>query len=89
MDNLPARDAAFAALALLRCRDRLEQVLSTIAEPRRSEIERAVGEFSGFDDDRIKHELAKTIRGEDEALEDSLVEASPGLRRLIARGAWA
>jgi HEAT repeat protein len=70
-----ARDTAFAALALLRCRDRLAPILDTIAEPRRNEVVRAVAELGSFDDAHLKHFLAETVRNEDADLRDFAVRA--------------
>ena len=96
MAKAPAsgRDKAFAALALLRCRDRLHQVLDSIPEPRRSELVRAVEEFDGWNETRMKHELAEVLRHQDSALKDTAcrtlgaggVGASRAIRRWIARG---
>jgi hypothetical protein len=88
------RDGAFAALALLRCRDRLDQVLDSIAEPRRSELVRAVEEFDGWNETRMKHALAELLRHQDSALKDAAfralgaggVGASRAIRRWITRG---
>jgi hypothetical protein len=65
-----ARDTAFAALALLRCRDRLSPILETIAEPRRNEVVRAVAELDSFDDAHLKRLLGETVRKEDADLRD-------------------
>jgi hypothetical protein len=85
------RDTAFAVLALLRCRDRLEQVLDAVAEPRRSELARIIGE-SEDDETHLKHMLAEVIRREDTALRDAVAHAlgatraSRVIQKWVARG---
>jgi len=64
----PARDTAFAAVALLRCRNRLAPVLDAVAEPRRSELARAIAELEPLDDARLKQALTEKVRRLDEAL---------------------
>jgi hypothetical protein len=58
------RNTAFAALALLRCRDRVSRLIDAVAEPRRSELAQAVAEHEHFDDARLKQILAQVIRRE-------------------------
>jgi len=92
--SVSARDTAFATLALLRCRDRLDQVLNSIAEPRRSELVHAVEEFDGWNETRMKLELGDVLRHQDSALKDAAFRAlgtsgmgiSRAMRRRIARG---
>jgi hypothetical protein len=87
-------DAAFAALALLRCRARLAGVLDAVAEPRRSELAAAVAELEGLDDVRLKQTLAQAIRRDDEALREAVgrvlgAKASRApriVRQWVARG---
>lgn len=88
-----ARDTVFAALALLRCRDHIEQILGTICEPRRSELVWAVSELADVDDGQLRRLLIEVMRREDRALEDSVaqtlgsgVQAPLAVRRWIARG---
>jgi hypothetical protein len=91
----PPRDIAFAALGMLRCRDRLQQVLDTIPEPRRSEVASAIGQLDGVDTGRLKDMLAETVRREDAALRDAVTrtlgagsaEAPRAIWRWVARGA--
>jgi hypothetical protein len=64
------RDTAFAALILLRCRDRIGPILDTIAGPRRIEAARAVAELDGLDDAHLKHALQDVVRREDAELQD-------------------
>lgn len=71
----PARDGAFSALALLRCRDRLGQILGAVAEPRRSELENALASFAAFDEIRLKDVLAQLIRHEVRAQTDAAARA--------------
>jgi hypothetical protein len=64
----------FALLALLRCRGRLESLLEAVAEPRRSELARVAAGFDGLDDASLRQQLAETIRHEDDALRDAVVQ---------------
>ena len=75
MAKAPARDTAFAALALLRCRARIGPILETVADPRRIEIARAVAELDGLDDAHLKQVLAEVVRREDAALRDAAERA--------------
>lgn len=63
---------ASAALALLRCRDRIGPVLEALASPRRIEMARAVAELDGFDDAHLKHVLEEIVRREAIALNDAV-----------------
>jgi hypothetical protein len=90
---ITARNAAFAALALWRCRDRVSRILNTIAEPRRIELEEAIRSFTGLDSSGIKDALTEVVRREDALLEAAVARdlgrgaahASRPLRRWIAR----
>jgi hypothetical protein len=67
-------------------------VLNAVAEPRRSELVRALGEFDGRDEADLKQLLARVIRREDAALRDAAWDAgaagaSRPIRRWIARAA--
>ena len=64
------RDMAFAALAMLRCRERIGAIVNTIPELRRSEVAGVIAELDGFDEGRLKDVLAETMRREDTALRD-------------------
>jgi hypothetical protein len=89
----PGRDTAFAALALLRCRDRIGPLLNTVVEPRRSEVGAAVSKLEGLDDAQLKQVLAEMIRREDEALRDAVAQVlgtgstrvSRTMRKWVAR----
>jgi hypothetical protein len=84
---------ASAALALLRCRDRIGLVLEAVAAPRRLELARAIAELDGFDDARLKHVLEEIVRREAIALSDgvavflgaALEQAPRGLQKWVAR----
>jgi hypothetical protein len=54
----------FAAIALLRCRERLARLLEAIAEPRRSELARAIAQHEHLDEPHLKQILAQVIRRE-------------------------
>jgi hypothetical protein len=90
-------EQVFAALALLRCRDRLARVLDAVAEPRRGELAAALAELEELDDARLKETLAEIIRREDEALFEVVARSMGGeiakaprlVRQWIARGARA
>jgi hypothetical protein len=74
--ELPAgRDRAFAALGLLRCRNRIGRVLNTIAEPRRTEIAAAIAELEGIDDAGLKQLITELIRREDAELGNAVMRA--------------
>jgi hypothetical protein len=89
------REMAFAALALLRCRDRMAAVLAAVAEPRRSELAAALAELERSDEAHLKLTLANIIRREDEALlqnvarslGDQMPKAPRVVRQWLARGA--
>jgi hypothetical protein len=57
-------------VALLRCRDRLALALDAVAEPRRSELARAIAELESFNDARLKQTLTEKIRRQNEALRE-------------------
>ena len=86
-----SKDTGFAALALLRCRDRIAPLLDAVAEPRRSELAEAIDTLEGFDDARVKQLLADIIRREDAELKDAaarvLGPGAAGVPRAIWR--WA
>jgi hypothetical protein len=63
---------ASAALALLRCRDRIGPLLQAISASRRLELARAVSELEGFDDAHLKRVLDEIVRGEAIALRDGV-----------------
>jgi hypothetical protein len=94
--EIPGRDAAFAALALLRCRRRIGTLIDALAEPRRNELARAVRELDGFNDARLKETLADVVRSEGKALRIAAArelgnggaKASRALRKWSARGLW-
>lgn len=71
MSEPAARDTAFATIALLRCRDRLPALIETIAEPRRSELARAVAQHERFDEAHLKQILARVFRHEHAALRET------------------
>jgi hypothetical protein len=85
----------FAALALLRCRDRLKTLLDAVAEPRRASLAAALGEFDGLDDARLKQILADIVQREDQVLVDvvarslgrDIAKAPRVVRIWVARGA--
>lgn len=71
MSEPAARDTAFAAIALLRCRDRLPALIETIAEPRRSELALAVAQHEHFDEAHLKQILARVTRVEHTAVRET------------------
>jgi hypothetical protein len=73
-----ARDTAFAAVALLRCRDRMTALLNAVAEPRRSELARAVAQHEQFDDAHLKQILARVIRHQHETVRESAAQVLGG-----------
>ena len=91
MVSEPGPEHAFAALALLRCRDRMGPVLDAIAEPRRLDVARAVAELDGLDDYHLKHVLAEVVRREERTLREAtalfLGAASQNAPRTIRK--WA
>ena len=91
MASEPWPEQAFAALALLRCRDRIAPVLDAIAEPRRLDVARAVAELHGFDDYHLKHLLTEVVRREERTLGEAralfLGAASQNAPRTIRK--WA
>ena len=66
MSEPPAagRNTSFAAITLLRCRDRFARLLEAIAEPRRSELARAIAQHEHLDEPHLKQILAQVIRRE-------------------------
>ena len=96
MASVSARDAAWAALFLLRCRYRAERVLAAVAEKRRNELARALSEFEAFDDEHLKHALADAVKQEDATLSELVMQrlgpgaasASRGIRKFVARAQW-
>jgi hypothetical protein len=66
------RNTSFAAIALLRCRERLAQLLDAIAEPRRSELAQAISQHEHLDEPRLKQILAQVIRREHAGVRDSV-----------------
>jgi hypothetical protein len=79
-------------LALLRCRNRLEQILEIIAEPRRSELARVLSELDDRDDTDLRQMLGEMLGREDAVLRDAVARAlRPGaeaprpINRWIAR----
>jgi len=69
-----ARHTIFAAMALLRGRERLAPLLEAVAEPRRSELARAVAQHEQLDDTRLKQALAEVIRREHAAVRDTAAQ---------------
>jgi hypothetical protein len=94
--EIPSRDAAFAALALLRCQSHIGALLDALAEPRRNALARALSEFDAFDHKRLKEALAEVIRREDKALGiaaarelgDGGAKASRAIRKWAVRSLW-
>jgi hypothetical protein len=83
-----SRDTVFAALALLRCRDRVAPLLDAAAEPRRSELAEAIDALEGLDDSRLKQLLADVIRREDAELKDEVMRLlGPGAAG-VPRAVW-
>jgi hypothetical protein len=82
-------------VALLRCRDRLTALLDAVAEPRRTSLAAALGEFEGLDDARLKQILADIVQSQDQALVDvaarllgrDIAKAPRVIRLWVARGA--
>ena len=66
MSEPPAagRNTSFAAITLLRCRDRFARLLEAIAEPRRSELAQAIAQHEHLDEPHLKQVLAQVIRRE-------------------------
>ena len=66
MSESPAqeRNTSFAAIALLRCRERLARLLEAIAEPRRSELARAIAQHEHLDEPHLKQILAQVTKRE-------------------------
>jgi hypothetical protein len=71
-----ARDTAFAAIALLRCRDRLPALIETITEPRRIELARAVAQHERFDEAHLRQILGRVIRAEHTAVRDTVARVA-------------
>jgi hypothetical protein len=92
----PSRDVAFAALALLRSRDRVESILRALAEPRLHDLALVIGKFETLDAAHLKRILAETVRQEDAVLHDAAAQklgaavenASRAIRKLAARSEW-
>jgi formate dehydrogenase maturation protein FdhE len=59
-----ARNTSFAAIALLRCRERLARLLEAVSEPRRSEFARAIAQNEHLDEQQLKQILAQVMRRE-------------------------
>ena len=59
-----ARNTLFAAIALLRCRERLPRLLEAVAEPRRSELARAIAQHEHLDEPNLKQVLVQVTRRE-------------------------
>lgn len=76
MSESPAadRDTIFAAIALLRGRERLARLLDTIAEPRRSELARSVAQHEHLDDAHLKQTLVQMIRREQSAVRETAIQ---------------
>ena len=87
-EPLPGRDMAFAALGMLRCRERLDAIVNTIPEPRRTEVAGVIAELDGFDDRRLRDVLAETIRGEDAALRDAAARILGAGSSAAPRAIW-
>jgi hypothetical protein len=94
--ELPGRDVAFVALALLRRGEHVGQLLETLPEPRRKDLSRIATEFEAFADARLKQLLAEAVRRDDAALAAQAEQALAGagaqvsraIRKLAARCQW-
>ncbi|HEY7210470.1 MAG TPA: hypothetical protein VH477_09385 [Bryobacteraceae bacterium] len=96
MSKLSGRNAAFAALMLLRCRDRVERILATLPESRRNAVTQALSEFESLSEQNLKRALAAAVEREDAVLDEFIrrqlgagaANASRGIRRFVARAEW-
>jgi len=79
---------AFAALGLLRCRDRLEGILNAIAEPRQGAIRSAIAELDGVDEAGLKDALSETVRREDAALREGVAKLLGSAAAETPRAIW-
>jgi hypothetical protein len=89
-----ARNTSFTAIALLRCRERLAPLLEAVAEPRRSELARAIAQHEHLDEPNLKQILVQVIRREHartreravQVLGNAIVRAPRVVRIWLAQG---
>ena len=81
MPDLPARDAAFAALLLLKSPSRAQAIVACLVEERRSDVASALQQFEGMPKEQLERTLSRLVRQERGAMEELMSRDFPGVSR--------